>query len=611
MILQHLQISTPTHTNYNREQSLSTFFFPSISVNKIPSSELLFYLLQFQAGEETTQPKAKSDEEGSLISPNKPMTVKRESNENSVCLRETSLEEVINHRRKRTYDETEHLKSLVNSKTLEEKAEGEPEKDETLERNRENSVASQEDPRNPSQSDKDDQFTLTLSEERRFEENRLNARRLSELETIIAEKEGLLNQRRIAVELRELQLEQERNTVRELRGTLREEQTMRRDLEARYEALNGQLHVRNALADSRVQEMERELSQLNISVTDLRTENQRLAEEINEFRCRVERSEETVNAERNTTAILQEDLERNRTTLERLRQEIQQKDTELEQERDLRAEAVEMRNQLERNLASTTEEYEERLRRSDEERARLSRRYEECNQLLVATTEQIRSTSSALRRAQETIDEYSRMQPRDWTIPRDEIEISEKMLGQGGWGWVKEGIFRGTTVAVKQMHELIVSPHNRRLFEREMQMAARCRHPNLLQFIGATNDDDLPLLVTELLDTNLRAVLGQRSLCQDEVLTISIDVSKALNYLHLNKPFPIIHRDISSTNVLLWKRENAWHAKLSDYGAANFMRQCMTVSPGASIYAAPEVVTSRQSTKVSLVGMVTVDLHFM
>ena len=539
------------------------------------------------------------------------MTVKRESNENSVCLRETSLEEVINHRRKRTYDETEHLKSLVNSKTLEEKAEGEPEKDETLERNRENSVASQEDPRNPSQSDKDDQFTLTLSEERRFEENRLNARRLSELETIIAEKEGLLNQRRIAVELRELQLEQERNTVRELRGTLREEQTMRRDLEARYEALNGQLHVRNALADSRVQEMERELSQLNISVTDLRTENQRLAEEINEFRCRVERSEETVNAERNTTAILQEDLERNRTTLERLRQEIQQKDTELEQERDLRAEAVEMRNQLERNLASTTEEYEERLRRSDEERARLSRRYEECNQLLVATTEQIRSTSSALRRAQETIDEYSRMQPRDWTIPRDEIEISEKMLGQGGWGWVKEGIFRGTTVAVKQMHELIVSPHNRRLFEREMQMAARCRHPNLLQFIGATNDDDLPLLVTELLDTNLRAVLGQRSLCQDEVLTISIDVSKALNYLHLNKPFPIIHRDISSTNVLLWKRENAWHAKLSDYGAANFMRQCMTVSPGASIYAAPEVVTSRQSTKVSLVGMVTVDLHFM
>ena len=40
-------------------------------------------------------------------------------------------------------------------------------------------------------------------------------------------------------------------------------------------------------------------------------------------------------------------------------------------------------------------------------------------------------------------------------------------------------------------------------------------------------------------------------------------------------------------------------AKLSDYGAANFMRQCTTSIPGARIYAAPEALTSQQSPKVS------------
>lgn len=310
-------------------------------------------------------------------------------------------------------------------------------------------------------------------------------------------------------------------------------------------------------------------------------------------------NEDALRTERERVTTLQNQIESNRATLENLRGEIGEKDLELAQERELRRTASERNSELERQLIATRQEYEERINRDNEEHTRTRREHEECNHLLSTTREQLQNANRALHRAQETVDEYSRMQPRDWTISRDEIMITERVLGQGAWGWVKEGKFRGTMVAVKQMHELIVSPHNRRLFEREMQIAARCRHPNLLQFIGATNDNGLALLLTELLDTDLRAVLGQRSLCQDEVVTIATDVSRALNYLHLNKPFPIIHRDISSTNVLLWKRENKYHAKLSDYGAANFMRQCMTVNPGACIYAAPEAMTSRQSTKVS------------
>ena len=165
---------------------------------------------------------------------------------------------------------------------------------------------------------------------------------------------------------------------------------------------------------------------------------------------------------------------------------------------------------------------------------------------------------------------------------------------------MREGRFRGCLVAVKEIHDLILSDYNRGLFEREMTIASRCRHPNLLQFIGATNDEGSPLFVAELLDTSLRHVLHQRALNHDEIVILALDVSKGLNYLHLSRPLPIMHRDISSANVLLWRRDDSWRAKLSDYGSANFLRQSMTVNAGALIYSAPEAFTPRQSTKVKL-----------
>ncbi|KAK3716107.1 hypothetical protein QZH41_019658, partial [Actinostola sp. cb2023] len=206
-----------------------------------------------------------------------------------------------------------------------------------------------------------------------------------------------------------------------------------------------------------------------------------------------------------------------------------------------------------------------------------------------------------LATAQQALEMYHNSnETSDWVLGRQEIELTNNVIGIGGWGKVIEGRFRGSVVAVKQIHELILSPHNRRLFEREMNIASRCRHPCLLQFIGATNDDASPLFVSELLDTSLRAVLQERELELNEVKTIALDVARALNYLHLSHPAPIIHRDISSANVLLWKHGDGWRAKVSDYGTANFMQYSMTISPGAVVYSAPEAQTSRQSPKVDV-----------
>ena len=227
---------------------------------------------------------------------------------------------------------------------------------------------------------------------------------------------------------------------------------------------------------------------------------------------------------------------------------------------------------------------------------------EENSQRHLREMQQREENSQRQLREMQKREEISQRQLRsdcDWIIARHEIQMTDKFLGRGGWGRVYEGVYCGCAVAVKQIHDLILSPHNIRLFNREMEIASKCHHPHLLQFIGATNDEESPLFVTELMENNLRTLLEQRQLSEREIRAISLDVARGLNYLHHKKPVPIIHRDISSANVLLWRQGDLWRGKVSDYGTANFMQQNMTVAPGAMIYSAPEALTPQQTVKVS------------
>ena len=187
-----------------------------------------------------------------------------------------------------------------------------------------------------------------------------------------------------------------------------------------------------------------------------------------------------------------------------------------------------------------------------------------------------------------------------------ELILGEE-LGRGAYGIVFKGEFYGTQVAVKEYHEIILSPYYIKNLRREINIASQCRHPNLLQFICATkNVKNCLLIVTELMDTTLRTLLEQRAnemsgLKPQEIKSISLDVARGLNYLHSQKPNPIIHRDISSANVLLWlENSSVKRAKISDYGAANFMELCNTSNPGAILYAAPEATGAKHGPKVCI-----------
>ena len=168
------------------------------------------------------------------------------------------------------------------------------------------------------------------------------------------------------------------------------------------------------------------------------------------------------------------------------------------------------------------------------------------------------------------------------------------MIGGGGWGVVHKGKLQ---VAVKQFYPNIISERNLARLKREMQMLALVRHPNILQFIAAVFDEsgnhkkNPPYIITELLDTSLRSLYEEESIPDKELVSIFLDTAQALDYLHQCYE-PIIHRDVSSANVLLKRRpNNTWLAKLSDLGSANLAQEAHTLNEGARVYCAPEAFT--------------------
>ena len=374
-------------------------------------------------------------------------------------------------------------------------------------------------------------------------------------------------------------------------GTNEEEiRTMRQQLDN----LHGQLLQKNADMSTLQRKEERRFIELQRLFQEVRTMRVQLAnlpdhkqqiqvkqQQVRELQSQLTEQEQEIRTSRKQITEFQGQGERLRMEQERV-SELQSQLTTKEQEvRTLRQQITDFQGQG------------EWLRMEQE---RVSELQSQNEQQILELSQQI----TVLReRVEQLRVEIGEIESRpDWAINRAEIKMTNQELGRGAWAVVTQGEYCGIAVAVKQIHDEIISLDFLNLFKREMNIAPKCRHPCLLQFIGATNDEGSPLFVTELMETSLRGLLEQRQLSETEISVISLDVARALYYLHEKKPEPIIHRDVSSANVLLWRQGDQWRGKVSDYGTANFMLKTKTVAPGASSYSAPEALTINQTEKV-------------
>ena len=197
----------------------------------------------------------------------------------------------------------------------------------------------------------------------------------------------------------------------------------------------------------------------------------------------------------------------------------------------------------------------------------------------------------------------------------DNVRVTDHELGRGSYAVVLELNYKGLKCAGKKIHDLLLtvedendSQDNRSIivrFEKECQLLSQVRHPNIVQFLGVHFQDNMqsPFLVMEFLPMNLASCIKRYQEIPTEIgYSILFDTALGLNYLH-SQLTPIVHRDLSSNNVLLTPNMSA---KISDLGVAKILNLTpqqisrMTRNPGTLAYMPPEVMVADPKYDISV-----------
>ena len=378
--------------------------------------------------------------------------------------------------------------------------------------------------------------------------------------------------------------------------------------------------------EQKLQELETSKEQINTEMEALHKINEELEQQVSEFQESISQKKadlkelrDILNQKSKESDQLLEQLSDKTVEAEALQQQLVEQTGALQQQLDDRTQESETFHQqvtektlelncLQQQLDAKTREstqLQQEVAQSRQDSTQLRNQVEQLRQESAQHQQQIREKDDENQQIQARIDTaiaYLRGSPVTsqvgfdaielWEVPREELQVSNTMLGTGAWGYVTEGKFRGQKVAVKCLHQGILSQYSINQVRREISIMAQVRHPNLVLLIAAVLDARTgPMIITELLSTSLRSAYENNRLLEHSKLPVLRDVASALNYLHSHRR-PILHRDVSSANILLESMPNdAWKAKLSDFGSANLVRLSTTPGEGAIVYAAPEVRT--------------------
>ncbi|XP_065844399.1 dual specificity protein kinase shkC-like [Oscarella lobularis] len=176
-------------------------------------------------------------------------------------------------------------------------------------------------------------------------------------------------------------------------------------------------------------------------------------------------------------------------------------------------------------------------------------------------------------------------------ISPDEVHLSSQILGSGSFAGVSVGQWRGMRVAVKKIHDLITSQRNVAMFRREVLVCSRLHHPNIMIVCGAVITEGSPLqIVMELLEGSVSEVIDAAHasgsyLTNYEQLSIAMDMTSGISYLHQIRPRPYVHGDIRPSNVLVTRDMKV---KVGDLGAAYIIESSLSACPMSPPYLAPE-----------------------
>ncbi|BBG99345.1 Leucine-rich repeat receptor-like protein kinase family protein [Prunus dulcis] len=191
-------------------------------------------------------------------------------------------------------------------------------------------------------------------------------------------------------------------------------------------------------------------------------------------------------------------------------------------------------------------------------------------------------------------------------------------IGKGGHGCVyRVNLSSGDVVAVKKLHlPWDGETEFQKEFLNEVRALTEIRHRNIVKLCGFCAHKRHSFLVYEYLEKgSLATMLSKdeeaKELGWSKRVNIVKGLANALFYMHHDCLPPIVHRDISSKNILL---DSEYEACLSDFGTAKILNPDSTnwtAAVGTHGYMAPELaytVEVNENCDVYSFGVVTLEI---
>ncbi|XP_049386425.1 MDIS1-interacting receptor like kinase 2-like isoform X2 [Solanum stenotomum] len=191
---------------------------------------------------------------------------------------------------------------------------------------------------------------------------------------------------------------------------------------------------------------------------------------------------------------------------------------------------------------------------------------------------------------------------------RDILNATEEFdakfcIGQGGHGSVyKVNLPSLGNITVKRLHSSFENTAPKS-FLNEVRALTGIKHRNIVNLYGYCSNAQHSLLVYEYVERgSLSSILSNKveskKLDWFKRVNIIKGVAFALSYMHQDCSPPIVHRDISSSNVLL---DSEYEARVADFGIAKLLKpdssNC-TALAGTYGYVAPELAYTMKVTQM-------------
>ncbi|XP_057499076.1 PTI1-like tyrosine-protein kinase 1 isoform X1 [Actinidia eriantha] len=215
-------------------------------------------------------------------------------------------------------------------------------------------------------------------------------------------------------------------------------------------------------------------------------------------------------------------------------------------------------------------------------------------------------------------------------LPLDELKEktdnfgSKALIGEGSYGRVYyANLNNGKAVAVKKL-DVAAEPESNVDFLTQVSMVSKLKHENLVELLSYCVEGNFRVLAYEFATMgSLHDILHGRKGVQGaqpgpvldwiQRVRIAVDAARGLEYLHEKVQPSVIHRDIRSSNVLLFED---FKAKVADFNLSNqapdmAARLHSTRVLGTFGYHAPEYAMTGQLTQKSDVysfGVVLLEL---